>query len=490
MIPLQLDRSAPTTLQSQIYNQIRRLIVDGVISPGVVIPSTRALSKQYTVARNTVLIAYDWLLSEGYVETKPGLGTHVSWRLPETCLRIGEGKSTDEPSEKSTVGAKPQPVWNTPDLKLPETDDKTSKIDFAPGKINPKHFPEKLVRRFGNNALRNANSYLTRYCNLTGLPSLKDAIADHLSMSRGMRANSEQIIITSGIQEALNIISRMFVSKGTEVAVENPCYQGACLTFGSYGATLLPIDVDNEGIIVDQLYNCNAKLLYLTPSHQFPIGATLAQTRRHDVLNWALAKGAYIVEDDYDSDYRYDSPPLTSLAGSDRSDSVIYLGTLSKSLGPGFRVGYLIVPQTLVDSATSIKTMSTLGNQYIEQKIISDFFSTGAYHRHLRRIRKYYLDTRDALLAQLEKRFGDITVIGKDSGMHLAWIMPDRFPASARVSEKVRQFNVSIHTVESAGAIDYGSIYRDNTLIFGYSSLAPKQVTKGIDILFNSLQND
>jgi GntR family transcriptional regulator/MocR family aminotransferase len=461
------------------------LIIDGAIRPGTTLPSTRAVSFQYKIARNTVLNAYDWLQSEGYIESVAGLKTQVSAQLPEVCLgtKPPEGSSLSKPLATKKV----VPVWNTPDLLLPEIDENAVSIDFAPGKINPDHFPTKLVQRFGQDALHHIHKPLTTYRNLTGLHSLKDAIAEHLSTSRGMNVSAEQIIVTAGIQEALNIISRLFISKGFKVAVENPCYQGAARTFHSYGATTIPVDVDADGLIVENLKKDDAKLLYVTPSHQFPTGATLSLERRHALLNWANETGAYIIEDDYDSDYRYDSPPLVSLAGADRSNSVIYLGTVSKSLGPGFRIGYLVMPPALADSAARIKILMTMGHQYIEQKIVNDFFVTGAYQRHLRRIRKHYLNTRDALLDRLNHHFGDLSIRGQDSGMHLMWMMPENFPKSAVVSKSTRRLGAQIHTVESAGAMDFGSKYRNRGLIFGYSSLSPEQVTTGIDVLHRSI---
>ena len=234
---------------------------------------------------------------------------------------------------------------------------------------------------------------------------------------------------------------------------------------------MVPIDVDADGIVVEQLARTKARLLYVTPSHQFPTGATLTLQRRRDLLRWARDTGAYIIEDDYDSDYRYDSPPLMSLAGLDRSDSVIYLGTVSKSLGPGLRIGYLVAPPALAETAVRIKTMQTLGNQYLEQKIVSGFLLSGTYQRHLRRIRKLYLETRDAMLGRLAEHFGPLDIRGKDSGMHLMWTLPCELDDASAISKRVRQYGVQVHTIESAGAKDFGSPYRDRSLIFGYSSL-------------------
>ncbi len=486
MIPIQLKRDDEHSLQFQIYEQIKKLINDGTLQPGTFLPSTRHFCKQYSIGRNTVIQAYDVLLSEGYVEAVRGRGTRVSQDLCDENL-VGEEQQNQAPDAiKATIN----PNWDGLNFRLPEIEMADSVINFAPGKINPENFPTKIVEKFGNNALSLIKNPLSQYSEISGISPLRAAIAEHLSVHRGMKADPDSIIVTHGTQEALNLVARLFVSQGTKVGVENPCYQGAALAFKSCGADIVPLDVDDDGLIAGNLETFAGNLLYLTPSHQFPTGSTLSIERRKQVIDWARRTGSHVIEDDYDSDYRYDSPPLYSLAGLDQLNSVIYIGTVSKSLGPGFRIGFIVAPSHLTDAIMRAKAISSLSGQFIEQKIVTYFFESGSYQRQVRRIRQAYQNNRDIVLERIAYNFPEIEpeIWGSDAGMHFMWLLPDHFPSADTVARRASKLGVRVHTTTSAGAVDFNSRFSKRGLIIGYSSMSPSQAKSGIDVVSDAIR--
>jgi GntR family transcriptional regulator/MocR family aminotransferase len=284
------------------------------------------------------------------------------------------------------------------------------------------------------------------------------------------------------------MIARLFVETGTKVVVENPCYQGAALAFQSYGAPLVPVGVDREGMAVEPLRSINASLAYVTPSHQFPTGATLTIERRLKLLEWAQSTGAYVVEDDYDSDYQYSGPPMIALAGLDSSRSVIYLGTFSKSIGAGLRTGYMVLPPQLVNDARTVKSLINYGHPWLEQMALADFLTSGSFRRHLRRIRRSYASVRDCLIDGFKSRFGELDIRGAANGMHVMWRLPVGFPDPETLVAQVHDLGVEIYTLAGAGAVDFGSPYAADSILLGYSSLTEDEVTKGVRAISRAVE--
>jgi GntR family transcriptional regulator/MocR family aminotransferase len=312
LVTLNLVRDRRETLQRQIFAQISDAILAGRLPPGTELPPSRVLAGEYDISRNTVLQAYQWLAAEGYVETERSARTIVSENLPEECLSVDRLKWPGGRKARPRL-QKTQVIFRGERPVLPEAGSQRKNIDFWPGRPNPKLFPVRLVRKLALiERMSTAGRDLTEYGDAFGMRELREAIALHLETARGLLATHDQVVITSGIQEALNIVSRLFINEGTEVLVENPCYRSAALVFESYGAKLCPLDVDRQGARLDALGDSCAPLAYVTPSHQFPTGATLPLDRRLKLLEWAQTSGAYVIEDDYDSDYRFSGPPLTS----------------------------------------------------------------------------------------------------------------------------------------------------------------------------------
>ena len=243
-------------------------------------------------------------------------------------------------------------------------------IDFWVGRPDPHSFPTNIWRRLIIRNLTSGNPNLTEYRDPAGIFGLRKAIAEHLGPARGINTTPEQVIVVNGSQEALNLVARLLIEKDTRVVTECPCYQGAAYVLESYGAQLNPVRVDKNGLDVSELPQTRISLAYVTPSHQYPMGATLPLERRVRLLDWAWEVGAYIVEDDYDSDFRHHGSPLTAVAGQDRHGCVIYMGTFSKSIGAGLRLGYLVVPNELVDPARTVKTLMDNGHSWLDQAVL------------------------------------------------------------------------------------------------------------------------
>jgi GntR family transcriptional regulator/MocR family aminotransferase len=487
---LNLVRDCRESLQRQISAQISNAILEGRLAPGTELPASRVLAGQYGISRNTVMQVYERLAAEGYIETERSARTLVSEILPEECLRV-DRLATPNGKELGPARQKAAVIFRGERPVVPETGSRRMKIDFWPGRPNPNLFPMSLVRKLARIERTSMGTCeLTDYGDAFGTRELRQAIAQHLETARGLPANYEQIIITSGIQEALNIISRLFVKQGTQVLVENPCYRSAALVFESYGAKLVPLEVDRQGARVDTLGEEDAPLAYVTPSHQFPTGATMSLDRRLKLLEWAHASGAYVIEDDYDSDYRFSGPPLTALAGLDSGRNVIYVGTFSKSIGAGIRTGFAVLPPRLVEPARTLKILLNFGHPWLEQYVLADFLRTRAYQRHLRRIRRAYRDVRDTLLKELASAFGDLDLWGVESGMHLMWRLPRDFPKPPEFIERVARHGVRIHSLHSGGAHDMGSPYAKDAVLLGYSSLSREEINIAVRVMNKAVNDD
>jgi GntR family transcriptional regulator / MocR family aminotransferase len=478
-LPLNLELSG-TTLQERIYNGIRSGVLSHRLASGSRLPSSRELAESMAVSRNTVVLAYDRLAAEGYIELKSGIGTFVSKELPEKCLQPEPAEHSDgwtgcikDRLYPNIEFLAERPVIIEKGFKLPS-------IDFWYGRANPRLFPTATWRRLITHNLGRAAVNMIEYPPAAGLPELRQAIAEHAAINRGIKTDWRNVIVTTGAQEAFDIIAKLFIKPGTRVAIESPCYQGIAFTLRAHGATLIPIPVDSGGMKIDCLERQRgAALVCATPSHQFPTGETLTLERRFRMLCWAGQVGAYIVEDDYDGDFRYSASPLPAMAGLDGAgDSVVYVGTFSKSLGAGLRIGFLIVPDRVVKAAVCAKALASNGQPWLDQVVLAEFLASGAYGRHLRKLRQAQMQSRDALLTALTKQFGTIDVSGTEAGMHLMWRMPADFPEPSNLAAAARALDVGIYPPSAAGAEVFGEPER--AILFGYPALTESQIAEGI----------
>jgi GntR family transcriptional regulator/MocR family aminotransferase len=279
----------------------------------------------------------------------------------------------------------------------------------------------------------------------------------------------------------------MLATQGDEIVVENPCNQGAAYLFESLQMKWRPIDIDSSGIDAGAVANTSARLAYLTPSHQFPMGATLSLDRRRTILRWAQRTGAYIIEDDYDCEYRYDGAPLPAMMAMN-SEYVIYLGTFSKSLGAGLRTGFAIFPEHLVEAAATAKALLDNGQVWLEQAALARFMQGGGFLRHLRRARQHYAARRNALIDRLRERFGNVDLMGTEAGTHVAWRLPPSLIPAHNTKALARARNIGIYTVQSGGGHEYkGSQFETDWLLLGYASLSENQIRAGIDRLADAI---
>ncbi|WP_231627864.1 PLP-dependent aminotransferase family protein [Novosphingobium sp. AAP1] len=476
---IRIDRKDERSLQVQIYEALRDQILNGILAAGRRLPSTRSMSDQLGIARNTVTLAYERLAAEDYITSRAKAGIFVNERLPDATVLLRNGHASIQPSRKRLrLGKNPSFSGRAPQL----WHEKRSRpqFDFFVGRPHPESFPTSFWQRATARHLAYARGIQTEYGDPRGLRALREAIAAHLGETRGINASADQIMITSGIQGALNLLARIFITDRSRasVAVENPCYQGAAYLFGSYGASIHPIDVDEQGIVVSQLEGFLGNLVYVTPSHQFPTGCTLSLDRRLHLLDWAYQTGSYVIEDDYDSDFRYDGPPLTALAGLDRNGHVIYLGTFSKSIGAGLRVGYAVMPRHLLDQARLVKTLTDNGAPWLEQAVIADFLKEGAFLRHLRRIRRSYMGARDTVIRSIEEHFPGGALLGRECGMHMMWTLPPDLPSANDMQRIALNCGVGLYPFAGAATQEYGNPgrFRERSLVLGYTGLSEEAI--------------
>lgn len=486
---LNLDGRGDTPLQQQIFEQLRAAILAGRLHPGQRIPSSRDLCVQLAVSRNTVALAYERLLAEGYIETRHGVGTFVNLQLPEAALR-----SRREAGRASSAPRAPAPRYagtfrgERPTLFAPEAQPLI--CDFRVGRPDPDSFPVKAWRRMAARFLSRRSPLLTQYGDPCGVPTLRAAIARHVAAARGIVVQPEQVFVTAGVQEALTLVSRIFLGPGAEVAVELPTYQGAAYCFRSFGAELRPVPMDQAGLIVDAMGEPAPQLAYVTPSHQFPLGYTLSLERRLQLLDLAAKKGFYIVEDDYDGDFRFQGSPLTALQGLDIHERVLYTTTFSKCIGAGLRLGYLIVPPHLVEPFTTAKALLNNGHPLLDQMIVAEFIDSGQFDNHLRRIRVIYMARRDCLIESLERHFGPCRITGQEGGMHVVWHLPDTLPPAPRLQEIAAQVGVGIYPLASGHACTFDAPWVDRMVMLGYPSVEEARIRRGIRDLAAAVERE
>jgi GntR family transcriptional regulator/MocR family aminotransferase len=384
----------------------------------------------------------------------------------------------------------PMPLRQVRAQGSPKTNQNRLLYDFSPGRPSSELFPLKTWRRLLQSNLSHGGGVgLTQYGEPAGLPALRTAIANHLAAARGIMADPSRIVIVSGIQEGLALAARLFLARGVLGVVEDPCYRGAALSFEAAGAEVASVAVDQDGLVPDYLPQRTASLLYTTPSHQYPTGATLSAERRTEVIDWARRYGCYVIEDDYDCDIRYQGshlPPLAALA----PDCTIYIGTFSKSLGAGLRLGYMVVPEHIAEAVCIEKSLLNNGNPWLEQATLADFMHSGSYAAHLLRVRSHYKDNRDCLVAALRRNFGDVDIDGLAGGLHVLWHLPPGIPDAVTVEALAQRARVGVYSLSSARVhFQRGTALTGRAVVLGYAALSPKQIEKGIARLSDTIDD-
>jgi GntR family transcriptional regulator/MocR family aminotransferase len=428
---ISVDRRAANPLHKQIYDGYRAAILRGDLRPNQRIPSSRELASELRVSRFPVLNAYAQLLAEGYFESRVGAGTFVSGSLPEQQLSDQWERWPDSRSQSApAVPSGPRNVANRSLLYPVFPPSPALRGWGAFGVHQPAfdQFPFQIWSSLVARHSRNPHASAIHNVDPRGSERFRVAVGDYLRTARGVQCDPGQIMIVSGSQQALDITARVLVDPGDPVWVEEPGYRLERAVLAAAECRLIPVPVDNEGLdVAAGIRLCRkARAAFVTPSHHYPLGATMSASRRLQLLNWAQSSGAWVVEDDYDSEYRYESLPIASLHGLDVNARVIYIGTFSKVLFPSLRLGYIVVPADLVERFVAVRHTMDIFPPYLNQEVLADFLVEGHFGRHIRRMRQLYGERRTALVKSLRDEFGDMLQIhGSEAGMHLAVTLPE-----------------------------------------------------------------
>lgn len=472
-----LDGEAGSPLYRQLYDALREAILDGRLHPGARLPSSRTLAGDLGVGRNTVLAAYDQLTAEGYLEGQVGAGTQVAAILPDTLLQLDrQARATPRrslPGNTRKLSKRGEALSGTRRLAPCYTRGRGQAFQHGLPAID--QFPALLWSRLLARHSRDPRNGLFGYEVGIGLPALREAIAAYAGAARGVVCTADQVIVTVGAQGALDLAARMLLDPGDPVWVEDPGYLGARGAFLGAGAELVPVPVDGEGLDVEAgiARHQAPKLVYVTPSHQFPLGATLSLPRRLALLEHAQRCGALVLEDDYDSEYRYQGRPIASLQGLDRADTVIYMGTFAKTLFPALKIGYLIVPPGLTDAfATAIRITGHVPPAAI-QAALADFIGEGHFGGHVRRMRALYAERRNILLRALDNELAPwLRAAAGEGGLQLSAFLPetadDRAMAKAAAQGGVHVSPLSLYRLEPGAP----------GLYMGYASVPEPDLTR------------
>jgi GntR family transcriptional regulator/MocR family aminotransferase len=464
-----------------LYAALRHAILHGRLRPGKRLPATRELARRYGLSRGTIVAAFEQLRAEGYLQARAGSGTFVARILPERLLHAPRSSP------------RPSPVERRHSRQLSEYGRRLRLFpNLRPGPIRAFRtdqpaldlFPTTLWAQIAARRLRRAPMDLLLACGPMGHRPLQEAVADYLTASRGVVCAAEQVAIVSGVQESLDLVARLFLDPGDRVVIENPGYIGATLACEALGAAIVPAGVDGEGMILDDASLRGARLLYLTPAHQFPLGVSMSLARRLAVLEWARSTGAMIFEDDYDSEYRYSGRPVPALQGLDSHGLVLFAGTFSKVLFPSLRLGYLVVPPDLVDQFAAAQSVTHRHAPLLEQAVLTDFITGGHFGRHVRRMREVYAERLSVLLDSAKQRLAGLLDVSEvEAGLQTAgWLQGGLDGVMAAKAAARRDVEVT-----PLGRYGRGGVAR-NGLHLGFAAVDPREIRRGIRELAAALE--
>lgn len=463
-------------LAARIYRQLRQAILDGRLRPGDRLPPTRRLAGQLAVARNTVSVAYERLTAEGFLVARVGSGTYVA-DTPLAPLR---------PRGAGPAGAaRPRPPWDAA-IPLPSSGG-SYRYDFRVGVPDADLFPLATWRRLVDGALRASAIRPAAYREPAGHPDLREAVARYVGVARSVRAGAEDVIVTQGAQQALDLVARVVVAPGEVVAVEDPGYPPARRLFHSLGARVVPVPVDEEGLDVSRLPP-RAGLVYVTPSHQFPVGTPMSLARRARLLRWAADRDAVVVEDDYDSEFRFSARPLEPLQSLDRDGRVVYVGTFSKTLLPMLRLGFLVAPASLRTALLAAKQLTDWHGDQAGQVALARFIDSGELSRHVRKATRVYAARRELIAAALaDDLAGWLVPVPSSAGLHVcARLRPGVTVDVDRVLTRARRSGVAAESLAAYAAGDRPA----RGLLLGYGAVHTEHVVPGLRLLARCLRDE
>jgi GntR family transcriptional regulator / MocR family aminotransferase len=479
-LALKLNNTSDIPLHQQLYNELRQAILSGRLQCTQRMPSSRTLAKALAISRTTVLLSYEQLISEGYLRTVPASGTFVACELPDQLLQspvLQPVASTPQsPIELSSYGA------TLATVELPELPDPGIVIHFDHcGKPALDEFPIHVWKRLFSRACSLGANMLDYPFDPLGYKPLREAISRYLLQSRAVQCNPDQVIVVSGSQQALDLLARLLLNRGDRIAVEDPGYVEARHVFQAQGAEVVSVPVDEAGIVIEVLSTSAppVKLVYVTPSHQYPTAVVLSLARRLALLAWAQESGAMILEDDYDSEFRYDERPIPALQGLTVSNSVIYIGTFSKVLFPSLRIGYIVVPQQLAPVLGRAKWLSDRQSPLLEQRALADFINEGHLESHVRRMRMLYAQRRQTLAQAINQQLGNqATIMGDNAGLNMM-VQFHTHLSDEEITDRAIQRGVQMHSIQR----DCIKADSRGKFLLGYASLTPEKIEEGVSRL-------
>ncbi len=467
----EIDRATPAPVFRQIYLQLRSAILSGALRPATKLPSTRELASQLAVSRSAVVSAFEQLLAEGYAVGKKGAGTYVASDFPEPFAPAPRRKQRPASSSRAVAfSCKPGGVL-----------DATAQNDERPfnlGRTLIDARTAELWRKLSARSLRSFGRQHLGYDDPRGMVELRRAVCDYLQAARGVRCEPDQVLITAGTQQALDIVIHVMPGREEPVWIEDPGYSLTRLALVAAKVKVCPVPVDQHGIDVTEGIRRapKARAVFITPSHQFPKGVALSMARRLELLAWARKQGALIVEDDYASEFRYGGRPLASLQGLDEAGHVIYIGTLNKALFPGLRLGYAVVPLSLTRAFVTARYLMDRQPSTLCQGVVTTFMEEGHFAAHIRRMREVYRKQRDTLVAAIKRRLADhLTVDPPDQGMHLV-AYTRRGLSDISLQRAAQEHGVVVHAMSRL----YVEAPRQSALMLGFSGYPHQLIAPAI----------
>jgi GntR family transcriptional regulator/MocR family aminotransferase len=475
---VRINRRLRESLQLQLYRQIRQAIMSGDLAAGIRLPSSRDLVNQLGLSRNTIVYALDRLVSEGYLEGRRGSGMYVA-ELPRLSGRSTVLRTASRPTPQRSIASR---LADFPSVNASPQYVGSKLRPFRPCQPAIDLYPMRNWNRARSYALRMNGKELMCEGDVSGLPRLRRALATYLRDSRGVQCDADQIAITAGTQESLSLIAALLIKKNDEIWIEDPGYLGARAAFFRTEGNLRPVSVDAEGITIP-LKGQKPKLIYTTPSRQFPRGITMSLSRRLALLEFVQNAG-WIIEDDYDSEFRYVDRPMPSLQGLDQSGSVIYLGSFSKVLFASLRLGYIVAPEPLVKFFRKLKEIESGPVPAIDQATAAVFMEQGFFTTHVRRMRKIYRERRDAFLHEAHKYFSGLLDFPPiEAGMDIMGYLKHNL-SDADLSRRFQAAGVDAPPLSA-----YSLRSCEPGLLFGFTAYTPTQIRTAMQAASNAISN-
>lgn len=459
-----LENKGRQPLHDKIYKQIKQQILSGELVPDTKLLSVKNLAFQLSVSRNTVEHAYQQLYAEGYIYSKPRSGYYISFIDPEFLAPPLRHRSAS--------------------LEKDSEDEKTYSFDFHPACLSPDSFPANLWRKLYIDCLKENGKDLAFYSNQQGDFALRCELQKYLARSRGVSCGPDQIVICSGLQDSLSMIAQILKSNHSIVSVEDPGHFIPKSVFQNHSFTLLPIPLKSDGLDLESLQSTNSTVVYVTPSHQFPLGYVMPVANRLKLIDWAETVGGVIIEDDYDSELRYSGKPIPALQGLRPQGNIIYIGTFSKVLSPALRVSYMVLPYGLIPIYHKLFKDYSTNVSLLDQRALHQLMKQGYWERHLRKMRTFYKKKHDALIQSIHHHFGSqAAIIGQGAGLHVVLELADNFLREEELIARARERGIQILPL----SMTYLRHNPDKPkIILGFGKMSSTEIDRGIELLYEA----